>query len=303
VLTTEVKEALAKGQPVVALESTLISHGLPWPENKKIGLELEEIVRNEGATPATIAIMDGKIRIGLSEADLDKLATPTNSVQKVSRRDISVVLAKGQIGATTVAATSLLASMCGIHLFATGGIGGVHRDGHITMDVSADLTELGRTPIGVVSAGIKSILDIGRTLEYLETMGVTVASYGTDSFPSFYTVDSGFKSPCRLDTPLECATALFHNLNLNLNSGIIIANPIPKEFAAEGRMIEDAIQIALEETHSQGITGRDVTPYILKRVAVLTENKSLQSNLALIKNNAKLAAQIAVQLSKIQQNL
>jgi pseudouridine-5'-phosphate glycosidase len=297
-----VLEALQKKQPIVALESTLISHGLPWPENKSVGLEIEEIVRKAGAIPATIAIMGGRVRIGLNNEELEALASPNNKVTKVSRRDVAYVLSTGEIGATTVSATSLLAAKVGIHVFATGGVGGVHRDGQNTMDVSADLTELGRTPITVVSAGIKSILDIGRTLEYLETQGVTVVGYGTDDYPSFYTPKSEFKAPMRLDTPLQVAKMIYHNLAIDLQSGILISVPIPENAAANGEFVEQAIQKALDESTEQKIRGRDVTPFILKRVAKLTEGQSLASNLALIKNNARVAAEIALELSRILHN-
>jgi len=285
--TPEVKDAIQTLKPIVALESTIISHGLPYPQNQQVALELENIVRSEGAVPATIAIIGGKIRIGLSPEDLSILASPGNNVSKVSRRDIALVVSNGSIGATTVAATSLLAAKAGIHVFATGGIGGVHRGGQDTMDVSADLTELGRTPICVVSAGVKSILDIGRTLEYLETQGVTVVGYGTEDFPSFFTSSSGFKVPCRLNTAAECASLLYHNLALNLQSGIIIANPIPPEMAADGEQIDKCIQEALNEMEQKKITGRDITPFLLLRIAELTKGKSLEANLALVKNNAK----------------
>jgi len=298
-IANEVRTTLERGGPVVALESTLISHGLPWPENFQVAQELEKIVRDNGATPATIAIINGKIHIGLDVEQLEQLAKLGEKVWKVSRRDIALVLSSKNMGATTVAATALLAAKCGIHLFATGGVGGVHRDGHITLDVSADLTELGRTPIAVVSAGIKSILDIGRTLEYLETQGVTVVGYGTDDYPSFFTEKSDFKAPCRLDTPAQCADLMYHNIALNLGSGVLISVPIPKEAAADGKEVEEAIQQALKETTEKNITGRDLTPYILKRVAQLTKGKSLSANLSLIKNNAKIASLIAVELSQI----
>jgi len=300
IISPDVRRALENGDPVVALESTLISHGLPWPENKQIANELEDIVRNEGATPATIAIMDGKIRVGLNPQQLETLAKLGEKVWKVSRRDIALVLATGSIGATTVAATALIAAKCGIYLFATGGVGGVHRDGQNTMDISADLTELGRTSITVVSAGIKSILDIGRTLEYLETQGVTVVAYGTDDFPSFFTEKSGFKAPCRLDTPAQCAQLIYHNLAINLSSGILISVPIPPEAATDGIQVEDAIQTSLNEVEEKRIVGRDITPYILKRVAELTEGKSLNANLALVKNNTRLASKIAIELGHLQ---
>jgi len=301
-ITPEVRKALENGEPVVALETTLISHGLPWPENFQIGQDLEKIVRDNGAIPATIAIIDGMIHIGLTLQQLEELAKLGEKVWKVSRRDIALVLSTKRMGATTVAATALLASKCGIHLFATGGVGGVHRDGHNTMDVSADLTELGRTQIAVVSAGIKSILDIGRTLEFLETQGVTVVGYGTDDYPSFFTEKSDFKAPCRLDTPLQCADLMYHNIALHLQSGVLISVPIPKEAAADGKEVEEAIQKALLETNEKNITGRDITPYILKRVAQLTQGKSLSANLSLIKNNAKIASLIAVELSHIIRN-
>lgn len=286
-------------RPIVALESTIISHGLPYPENIKLARELEEIVRASGAVPATIMLMKGHVHIGVSEEELQILARPESNVQKVSRRDIAHVLATGQTGATTVSATALLAAKVGISIFATGGIGGVHRDGHVTMDVSADLNELGRTPITVVSAGVKSILDIGRTLEYLETQGVTVVAFNTDNFPAFYTADSGHKAPCRLNTVEECARLILFNQVLSLNSGILIANPIPPESEADAKCVDLATQQALAEANEKNITGRDITPYLLKRIAELTKGASLAANLALVKNNARLAAEIAVEMKAI----
>jgi len=296
----EVSVALKLGKPIVALESTIISHGLPYPQNLALATELEDIVRKEGAVPATIMLMNGKIHIGISKSELEVLASPSNKVQKVSRRDIAWVLSQKLVGATTVSATSLLAVKAGISIFATGGIGGVHRDGESTMDISADLNELGRTPITVVSAGVKSILDIGRTLEYLETQGVTVVGYQTDDFPAFFTSKSGFSCPCRLDTPEECAGLIYHNQLLQLNSGILIANPIPVESEADSAWIESCTQEAINELKTKNITGRDITPFLLKRVAVLTKGASLASNLALVKNNAKLAAKIAVALHDLK---
>eukprot|EP01130_Rhizamoeba_saxonica_P002952 TRINITY_DN1297_c0_g2_i5.p1 TRINITY_DN1297_c0_g2~~TRINITY_DN1297_c0_g2_i5.p1 ORF type:complete len:595 (-),score=125.63 TRINITY_DN1297_c0_g2_i5:1215-2999(-) len=278
----------------------LLNSGLPYPENEKIAFELEGIVRESGAIPATIAILDGYIKVGLSGDEVKQLADPCTTVSKVSRRDISYILATKAIGATTVAATSLIAARCGIHVFATGGIGGVHRNGEDSMDISADLTELGRTPIAVCSAGVKSILDIGRTLEYLETQGVSVVTYGSNEFPSFFTAKSGFKSPLRLDDPLACARLIDNNLKLNLGSGVLIAIPIPEQYSAEGTLVENAIKQAIDETVEKNITGRDWTPYVLKRVAVLTEGKSLKANVELIKNNTHVASLIAVELANIR---
>ncbi|XP_044211407.1 pseudouridine-5'-phosphate glycosidase isoform X3 [Thunnus albacares] len=293
-----VSQALAENRPVVALESTIITHGMPYPHNLSTAKEVEAIVRAEEATPATVGVIDGKIHVGLSSEELDHLARCKSSM-KVSRRDLPYVISKGLSGGTTVSATMIAAHRAGISVFVTGGIGGVHRDGENSLDISADLTELGRTPIAVVSAGVKSILDIGRTLEFLETQGVCVATYGTSkNFPAFFSPQSGFISPYQVCNPEEAAKLISSTLSLGLQSGVLLAVPIPQEHAAAGQQIEQAIQTAVTEASAKGITGRDVTPFILQKVNELTEGKSLQANIALIRNNAKVGSQIACALSK-----
>ncbi|XP_063785019.1 uncharacterized protein LOC134933611 isoform X2 [Pseudophryne corroboree] len=295
-----VGEALAERRPVVALESTIITHGMPYPENISMANEVEEIVRINGSVPATVGILKGKIHIGLSEEELKILATSRDCV-KVSRRDLPYVLSQGLSGGSTVSGTMIAAHHAGIPVFVTGGIGGVHREGENTMDISADLTELGRTPVAVISAGIKSILDIGRTLEYLETEGVCVATFGDSSnFPAFFTPHSGFRAPCHVRNEEEAAQLIASSLDLRLGSGVLIAVPIPPEHAASGQMIEEAVQQALKEARIQGIVGKAVTPFLLRRVNELTGGKSLASNIALIKNNAAVGSRIAAALSKLQ---
>ncbi|KAM5173029.1 uncharacterized protein ACMZJ9_005712 [Mantella aurantiaca] len=295
-----VEEALSEGRPVVALESTIITHGMPYPQNIRMANEVEEIVRTNGSVPATVGIIEGKVHIGLREEELRFLATNKDCV-KVSRRDLPYVLSQGLSGGSTVSGTMIAAHHAGISVFVTGGIGGVHRDGENTMDVSADLTELGRTPVAVISAGIKSILDIGRTLEYLETEGVCVSTFGdSKDFPAFYTPHSGCQAPCNVCNEEEAARLIAHSLKLKLSSGILIGVPIPTEHAASGEIIEEAIQQALKEARLQGIRGKDVTPFVLQRVNELTKGKSLESNIALIKNNAKVGSRIAAALSQIQ---
>lgn len=298
----EVKQALHNGGPVVALESTIISHGMPYPENVQTAKRVETAVRDNGATPATIAILDGVICVGLDDAQLDLLGRLGPKVRKCSRRDMALVVAERGNGATTVAGTMLVAHMVGIPVFVTGGIGGVHRHGESTMDVSADLTELGRTPVAVVCAGAKSILDLPRTLEFLETQGVTVVGYRTDEFPAFFTPHSGESTSCRLNTPLDCAKLIRSNLDLNLGSGIVIAVPIPDRDAAEAAPIETAIQQSLSEADAKKIKGKDVTPFLLRRINEITGGKSLRSNIALVLNNAKIGAQIAMELAKLKGN-
>uniref|UniRef100_A0A8C1GC44 Zgc:136858 n=1 Tax=Cyprinus carpio TaxID=7962 RepID=A0A8C1GC44_CYPCA len=298
IIHPDVKEALADQRAVVALESTIITHGMPYPHNLSTAKEVEAIVRAEGAIPATIGILEGSIHVGLSSDELDFLAQSKMAL-KVSRRDLPYVISKGLSGGTTVSSTMIAAHRAGIPVFVTGGIGGVHRDGENSLDVSADLTELGRTPVAVVSAGVKSILDIGRTLEFLETQGVCVATYGdSKSFPAFFSRQSGFTSPYHVSSPQEAADLIASTLSLGLQSGLLLAIPIPEEHAATGQQIEDAIQTAVTEASSKGVTGRDVTPFILQRVSELTKGKSLQANIALIQNNAKVGSQIACALSK-----
>ncbi|KAJ8770923.1 hypothetical protein K2173_022095 [Erythroxylum novogranatense] len=299
-VSPEVDEALSRGEPVVALESTIISHGMPFPHNLETAKEVEAIVRNNGAVPATIAILDGVPCIGLSLEELERLATLGTRAKKTARRDIAHVVASRGNGATTVSASMIFASMVGIPVFVTGGIGGVHRHGETTMDISSDLTELGRTPVAVISAGVKSILDIPRTLEYLETQGVCVATYMTNEFPAFFTEKSGCKVNCRVDSPEDCARLIDANIQLKLGTGTLIAVPIPKEHAASGNVIEFAIQTALREAREKNVTGCAETPFLLARVNELTEGASLASNIALVKNNALVGAKIAAALTQLR---
>ncbi|ORZ11350.1 Indigoidine synthase A like protein-domain-containing protein [Lobosporangium transversale] len=297
----EVHSALESKKPLVALESTIISHGMPYPQNYETAVEVEKIVRDNGAVPATIAIIDGQIQIGLSQDQIRILAKLGRSAVKASRRDLAVVLAKKQTGATTVSATMLLAHRAGISVFATGGIGGVHRGYENTMDASADLTELGRTPVAVVCAGVKSILDIGRTLEFLETQGVTVATFGnTSDFPAFFTRTSGFKSMLNVKTPREAAEIIAANHAIDLQSGIVFGVPIPEVDAMDDALVGKAIDIAVKEAHEQNIFGKESTPFLLKRVNELTGGGSLKSNIALVKQNVSVAARIAKDLSTLK---
>ncbi|MGL4819426.1 MAG: pseudouridine-5'-phosphate glycosidase [Bacilli bacterium] len=289
----EVQEALSNGRPVVALESTIISHGMPYPQNIEMARKVEQIVRDNGAVPATIGLMDGKIKIGLTEEELQSFATNPR-VEKASRRDFAHILASSKVGATTVAATMIAANLAGIRVFATGGIGGVHREGEQTMDISADLTELSKTNVAVVCAGVKSILDIGRTLEYLETQGVPVVGYQCDEFPSFYSRESGFNVDFRYDTPAEVAAMLQTKWDLELHGGAIIANPVPAGDALPYNDIEKVIVRALAEAKSNNVTGKTVTPFLLKRIKEITDGRSLATNIALVEHNAEVAAKIAV---------
>ncbi|XP_034635262.1 pseudouridine-metabolizing bifunctional protein C1861.05-like isoform X3 [Trachemys scripta elegans] len=299
-VSSSVEEALADGRPIIALESTIITHGMPYPQNLSMAREVEEIVRTNGSVPATVGILNGRIHIGLNDEELQFLAKSKNLV-KVSRRDLPYVLSQGLSGGTTVSGTMIVAHKAGIPVFVTGGIGGVHREGEKTMDVSADLTELGRTAVAVVSAGVKSILDIGRTLEYLETQGVCVAAFGDSrEFPAFFSRHSGFQAPCQVQNEEEAAKLIASTLALGLGSGVLIAVPCPKEEAASGQVIEAAIQEALSNARSKGITGKELTPFMLQKVNELTSGKSLDSNIALIQNNARVGSRIAVALSKIQ---
>eukprot|EP00002_Diphylleia_rotans_P028949 TRINITY_DN5856_c0_g1_i3.p1 TRINITY_DN5856_c0_g1~~TRINITY_DN5856_c0_g1_i3.p1 ORF type:complete len:610 (+),score=115.88 TRINITY_DN5856_c0_g1_i3:77-1906(+) len=302
VYSDEVADAIAKKKPIVALESTIISHGMPYPENLYTAREVESIVRENGATPATIAIIDGLVHVGLNDSQLEQFAKLGLKAHKTSRRDIASVIANKQLGATTVSATMLVAHRAGIKVFVTGGIGGVHRGAQTTMDISADLTELGRTPVTVVCAGAKSLLDIGLTLEYLETQGVTVIGYKTSDFPAFYVPKSGYEAPLRADTPDQCAKLIDANHRLNLNSGLIVAVPIPEQYAATASVVEKAIQQALAEAEEKHVSGRDVTPFLLKRVSELTQGESLKSNISLIKNNAAVGSQIAKAYTDLTQS-
>lgn len=298
-IASEVKAALDAGKPVVALESTIISHGMPYPQNRDTALEVERIIRELGAVPATIAIIGGRLKAGLSPEEIDYLGRTGSGVAKASRRDLPVLVAKGMDGATTVTTTMMIAAMAGIRVFATGGIGGVHRGAEVTMDISADLEELAETPVMVICAGAKSILDLGLTLEYLETKGVTVIGYGTEELPAFYTRKSGFGVDYRLDTPEELAKAFHVKRELNLRGGMLITNPIPEEYSMDADTINKAIAEAVAEATAQGIHGKATTPFLLAKIKDLTGGDSLDSNIQLVFNNARLAAKTAVALSKL----
>lgn len=293
VIAEEVKDALHEGRPVVALESTVISHGLPYPENAQIARAMQNEIRENGAIPATTAILNGQILVGVSDEQIEYLATASN-IRKLSRRDFPIAVGLKQDAATTVAGTMIIAKEAGIKVFATGGIGGVHR-GH-PFDVSADLIELGRSAVAVVCAGAKSILDLPLTLEVLETQGVPVLAYGSDRFPSFYTRDSGLPIDQRVDTPEQAASIIQANLDLGLGNGILIGVPVPEEFALDHDEMEAVIAQAVREADEQGIHGKQVTPFILGRIGAITDGKSKATNVALLQNNAKVAAQIAVAL-------
>lgn len=294
----EVRTAKENNLPIVALESTIISHGMPYPVNVTTAREVEDIVRKNGAIPATIAILGGRIKIGLSNEDLEFLGRPENrdSITKVSRRDMAFVLAQGLHGATTVAATMICAKLAGIEVFVTGGIGGVHRGATESFDISADLPELASTDVAVVCAGAKSILDIGLTLEYLETHGVPVAGYETSEFPAFYSRKSGFDANFALNSAKEAAAFIRTKWNLGLHGGVVIANPVPQEDELDASVIGEVIELALREAAEQNVTGKAVTPFLLDRVKELTGGKSLDTNVALVKNNARVGSQIAVAL-------
>ena len=293
IISEEVKEAINGNKAVVALESTIISHGMPYPQNYDTALLVENTVRKNNAVPATIAIIDGKIKVGLSLRDLEIISTGKN-ILKASRRDLPVIISKKLNAATTVSATMICAALASLKIFATGGIGGVHRNAQNTFDISADLTELSITNIAVVSAGVKSILDIGLTLEYLETMGVPVIGYRTDEFPAFYTRQSGYKVNYRLDSPEEIAEAMKVKRELGLNGGMIIANPVPEEFSMDKKIIDEAIEASLTKADKNNIKGKDVTPFLLSEINNITGGTSLESNIRLVMNNAKLAAEIIV---------
>ena len=295
VFSEEVRAARAAGQPIVALESTIISHGMPYPQNVQTAREVEQIIRNGGAVPATIAIMDGKICVGLSDAQLEQLGN-TAGVLKVSRRDLPYVLSQRKLGATTVAATMICAELAGIRVFVTGGIGGVHRGAASSFDISADLQELAHTSVAVVCAGAKSILDLPLTLEYLETHGVPVVSIGQAQFPAFFTRDSGLNADFQLDSAAELADFIQTKWTLGLNGGVVVANPVPSEHAMPKAEIDAMTEQALREADAQGISGKAVTPFLLERIKQLTEGRSLDTNIALVKNNALLGAALAVAL-------
>ncbi len=289
----EVIAALAAGDPVVALESTIISHGMPYPHNVAMAREVEQIVRDGGAVPATIAVLDGRPTVGLDDDELELLGS-NGAIPKVSVRDLPYVLATGSHGATTVASTMRIAALAGIRVFVTGGLGGVHRGAQDSMDVSADLTELSRTEVAVISAGVKSILDIGRTLEVLETLGVPVVGYGTDEFPSFFSRSSGLAAPMRLDTPEQVAALMHATWDLGLGSGVSIANPVPAEDEMARGDIDAVIEQALADCEAGGIRGKDITPYLLGRIIELSDGRSLRTNLALVRNNARVGTAIAL---------
>ena len=295
-ISPEVKEALAAGKPVVALESTIISHGMPYPQNVETALNVERIIRENGAVPATIAIIKGRLKAGLTKDEIEYLGRKGYDVTKASRRDLPVLVARGEDGATTVATTMIIAAMAGIRVFATGGIGGVHRGAEVTMDISADLEELAQTPVMVICAGAKSILDLGLTLEYLETKGVPVIGYGTDELPAFYTRKSGFGVDYRLDTPDEVAAAFRAKLEMGLKGGMLVTNPIPEEYSMDPDVINKAIDEAVAEANARGIKGKQTTPFLLARIKDITGGDSLDSNIRLVYNNAQLAARVAARL-------
>ena len=296
-ISPEVSEALASGKPVVALESTIISHGMPYPQNVETALSVESIIRENGAVPATIAIIGGRLKAGLSRDEIEHLGRAGYSVPKASRRDLPILAAKGSDGATTVTTTMMIAHMAGIKIFATGGIGGVHRGAETTMDISADLEELAQTPVMVICAGAKSILDLGLTLEYLETKGVPVIGYGTEELPAFYTRRSGFGVDYRLDTPEELARAFSVQRELGIKGGMLVTNPIPEEYSMDKAVIDAAIEKALAEAAEKGVRGKETTPFLLAKIKDITGGDSLASNIKLVYNNAALAAKTAAALA------
>ena len=294
----EVQEALDAGKPVVALESTIISHGMPYPKNVETAMLVEKTIRENGAVPATIAVIGGRLKAGLSHEEIEYLGKTGRGVAKASRRDLPALVARGADGATTVTTTMIIAHMAGINVFATGGIGGVHRGAEVTMDISADLEELAQTPVMVVCAGAKSILDLGLTLEYLETKGVPVIGYGTDELPAFYTRKSGFGVDYRVDSPEELAAMFRAQRELNYKGGMLVTNPIPEQYAMDKEVIDKAIEQALAEAKEQHVHGKETTPFLLARVVELTGGDSLESNIKLVLNNATVAAKTAAELAK-----
>ena len=296
-IAPEVQEALAAGKPVVALESTIISHGMPYPKNVETALLVEQTIRDNGAVPATIAVIGGRLKAGLSKEEIEYLGKTGRGVAKASRRDLPVLLSRGEDGATTVTTTMIGAALAGIRVFATGGVGGVHRGAETTMDISADLEELAQTQVLVVCAGAKSILDLGLTLEYLETKGVPVIGYRTKELPAFYTTHSGFQVDYRLDTPKEIADAFAVKLDMGLKGGMLVTNPIPDEYAMDLDYINRNIDAAIAEAKSLGIHGKDTTPFLLDKIQKLTGGDSLKANIQLVYNNARLGAQIASELA------
>ncbi len=297
--SAEVKEAIASGKPVVALESTIISHGMPYPQNLETALRVEQVIRTEGAVPATCAVIRGGLTAGISVSEMELLAQGGPQIPKASRRDLPFLVASGSNGATTVASTMIIAHLAGIRVFATGGIGGVHRGATTTMDVSADLQELAQTPVAVVCAGVKSILDIGLTLEYLETFGVPVVGYQTSDFPAFFSRDSGFKVDGRLDTPMEVAKLLQATWGMGAQSGVVVANPVPEPYHQPYEKMEGILEQALEEASKAGVKGKAVTPFLLARIEQLSGGDSLKTNVELVCHNAQVAAQVALQLSQL----
>ncbi len=297
-ISPEVQQALADGKPVVALESTIISHGMPYPKNVETAMLVEKTIRENGAVPATIAIIGGRLKAGLSPEEIEYLGKSGRKVAKVSRRDLAAIVARGADGATTVTTTMIIAHMAGIKVFATGGIGGVHRGAETTMDISADLEELANTPVMVVCAGAKSILDLGLTLEYLETKGVPVIGYGTDELPAFYTRSSGFGVDYRVDTPAQLAAMFKAQQELGMKGGMLVTNPIPEQYAMDKAVIDAAIEQAVAESKEQGIHGKETTPFLLARVVELTGGDSLESNIQLVLNNAIVASKTAAELCK-----
>ena len=298
-VSPEVKAAIDAGKPVVALESTIISHGMPYPQNVETALNVERIVRENGAVPATIAIIQGKITVGCTHEQIEHLGKKGLAVAKASRRDLPVLVSLGRDGATTVTTTMMIAHMAGISVFATGGIGGVHRGAETTMDISADLEELAQTPVMVVCAGAKSILDLGLTLEYLETKGVPVIGYGTEELPAFYTRKSGFGVDYRLDTPAQLAAAFHAQREMGLKTGMLVTNPIPEEYSMDANVINTAIDEAVKEAKEQGIHGKATTPFLLAKIKDITGGSSLDANIQLVYNNARLAAKTACELCSL----
>ena len=297
-ISPEVAKALSEGKPVVALESTIISHGMPYPQNVETALRVEQTIRDNGAVPATIAIIGGKLKAGCTPEEIEYLGKKGQQVIKASRRDLPVLIARGEDGATTVTTTMIIAAMAGIKVFATGGIGGVHRNGENTMDISADLEELAETPVLVVCAGAKSILDLGLTLEYLETKGVPVIGFGTEELPAFYTRKYGFGVDYRVNSPEELAAIFRAQRGLNYKGGMLVTNPIPEQYAMDKAVIDAAIEEALAQAKAQGIHGKETTPFLLAKVVELTGGDSLESNIQLVLNNARLAARTAAELAK-----
>ncbi|MDQ1899803.1 pseudouridine-5'-phosphate glycosidase [Paracoccus sp. WLY502] len=295
----EVRDALSEGRPVVALESTIITHGMPYPQNLKMARQVEQVIRDNGAVPATIAVMGGQIHVGLTHDALEALAqTPSDQAMKLSRADLAVCLANGRTGATTVAATMICAHLAGIRVFATGGIGGVHRGAETSFDISADLQELAQTPVTVVAAGAKAILDLSKTWEVLETLGVPVIAFGQDELPAFWSRNSGIKAPLRMDSADQIAEAAAMRARLGLKGGQLVANPIPPEAEITADVIGPFIEQALSEAETRRIAAKEVTPFLLQRIFELTEGRSLESNIELVLNNARLAAQIAIAMTR-----